>query len=141
MVEALRRHAEGRPDAPAVTVAGLTVTFAELHERTEVIGHALAREGIGPGDRVTIALPNSHAFMAVIIATLKLGATPQPVAARLPRAERENIIALADPELVIGADPDDHPGRRCLADLSELYVAPHDEPLPPLPPRVSSPWK
>src|SRR5581483_5624401 len=141
MVEALRRHAEERPDAPAVTVDGLTVTFAELHERTEVIGHALAREGIGPGDRVTIALPNSHAFMTAVIATLKLGATPQPIAARLPLAEAAGIVELADPALVIGADPHDHPGRRCLADLSELCVAPHDEPLPRLPLRVSSQWK
>ena len=34
-----------------------------------------------------------------------LGATPQPVSARLPWLEREAIVALANPRLVVGGEP------------------------------------
>nr|MDP9101414.1 AMP-binding protein [Actinomycetota bacterium] len=40
----------------------------------------------------------------------KCGATPQPVSSRLPRPEREAIIALAEPTLVVGVDPSEVTG-------------------------------
>ncbi|MGY3644809.1 bile acid-coenzyme A ligase [Bradyrhizobium sp. LM4.3] len=60
-------------------------------------------EGLGVkfGDLVTIGLPNSVDFIEACWGVWKLGATPQPVSFRLPRAELQAIVELADPSVVI----------------------------------------
>ena len=60
---------------------------------------------------VTIVLPNGVEFFEACLAAWKLGATPQPVSSRSPRLELEQIVELADPALVVGADV---PGRPCI---------------------------
>jgi acyl-coenzyme A synthetase/AMP-(fatty) acid ligase len=55
-------------------------------------------------------LPNSIAFFDACFATWKLGATPQPVSAKLPKFELDQIIEVGNPKLVVGADPSAHPG-------------------------------
>jgi bile acid-coenzyme A ligase len=103
--EALDRLAADDPDAPAVTCGDETITRAELRDRTDRLARAWARLGVTPGRLVTIGLPNGIAFVEATVAAWKLGATPQPVSHRLPRAELAGIIALADPALVVGLDP------------------------------------
>jgi bile acid-coenzyme A ligase len=66
------------------------------------------------GDMVTMALPNSLEWFISVVALWKLGAIPQPVSARLPRRELEAVVALADPVLVLGVDPEVLPDRICL---------------------------
>ena len=82
----LSRLAALDPDAPAVTCAGRTLTRAELDRSTNRLAHAFAERGVGVGvgDYITIALPNSIEFLQAAIATWKLGAVPQPLPARLP---------------------------------------------------------
>ena len=63
---------------------------------------------------MTIGLPNSIEFYEATVATWKLGAVPQPVSAKLPARERQAIVDLASPALVVGADQADHPGRVCI---------------------------
>ena len=57
--------------------------------------------GAGQGDFVTIGLPNGIAFYETCIAAWKVGATPQPISWRLPDREREEIVALVQPALVV----------------------------------------
>src|SRR4051812_49379535 len=87
---------------------------------------------------VTIALPNSIEFVAAVLAAWKLGATPQPVSSRLPRRELDGIVELAEPKVVVGADPDDHAGRTCLPVGWTPDVSIDDAPLPDA---TSNPWK
>ncbi|HKC89810.1 MAG TPA: AMP-binding protein, partial [Candidatus Limnocylindria bacterium] len=49
------------------------ITYAELDAATDRLAGALARRGIGPGDRVTIFMPNSIEFVLAFYATLKAG--------------------------------------------------------------------
>ena len=107
------------PDRPAVTGwepdgTQRTVTRAELDVQTNRIARAWAAMGIGEGDFVSIALPNSVAFVEAAVAAWKLGAVPQPLSARLPAHERYEIVELADSKLVFGAEPETHPNRRVL---------------------------
>ena len=92
----------GQPDAPAVTVGERRLTYAELHRRTNRLARRLERFGVKQGDLVTVGLPNSLEFVEACWAIWKLGATPQPVSFRLPRAELEPILELARPPVVIG---------------------------------------
>jgi bile acid-coenzyme A ligase len=109
MVNALRTWATDHPDAPALTVADETLTYAELDERTDQVARALAEFDITEGDYVTVALPNSVEFVVVTIAILKLGAVVQPVSSRLPERERTAIVELAKSKLVIGASRESSP--------------------------------
>jgi bile acid-coenzyme A ligase len=96
-------QAERDPHRPSITFEGRTVTRAELDRRTNRLARAYQAMGVGQDNFVTIALPNGIEFYEACIAAWKLGATPQPVSARLPRAELDAIVELAQPKLVIGA--------------------------------------
>jgi bile acid-coenzyme A ligase len=138
MVEAFRRWAGEQPAAPAVTIDDDRHSFSDLDRRSDRLAGALGNMGVGTGDLVTIALPNSLAFIEVSLATLKVGATPLPVSHRLPVGERRSIVELADAKLVIGAGPEDHPGRRCVSGVDDLMLP---EDVAALPLRISPSWK
>jgi bile acid-coenzyme A ligase len=129
-VRMLRELAEQRPHAAAVTCQDQTLTRAELESRSNRLARAYAARGVGYGDFVTIALPNSIEFLAATIACWKIGAIPQPVSRRLPAVERQAIVELADSRLVHGGDPDEHQGRTVLPPGFEPDDGSSDAPLP-----------
>ena len=122
------------PDRHALVVGDRTVTGAELDRRTNALARSYAALGVQAGDMVTIGLPNGVAFVEACVAAWKLGATPQPVSARMPVAELEAVVALADPALVVGAQV---AGRRCLTGDEDL--TPYDDGA--MPDAVSAEWK
>lgn len=91
-------------DAPAVTHEDTTLSWQALDARSNRLARAYADLGVRADDMVTIALPNGVEFFEACFATWKLGATPQPISAKLPALEREAIIELAQPSLVVGAE-------------------------------------
>ena len=137
MVAAWRMHAQERPDSPALTVSEQTVTWGTLDSSTNRLARAYAQLGVGGGDFVSIGLPTSVAFAESMLATLKLGAVPQPVSSRLPAGELAQVIEIAQPRLVVGFDPAAHPGQQVLA--SNPPIAEHDD--RPLPERVAPAYK
>jgi bile acid-coenzyme A ligase len=138
MVEALRRWARDVPDQPALTIEDETLTFRELELRSQRLAHTLLGMCVEIGDTVCLALPNSIEFVETALAVLKVGATALPVSNRLPAAERQAIIELAEPRLVVGVEPADHPGRRCVPLVPEPSLS--DMALP-LGVRVSPAWR
>ncbi len=126
------------PDRPAVTDATRTVSRAELDRHTNRLARAYADLGVREGDMVTVALPNGVEFFEACVAIWKLGATPQPVSSRLPFAEREAIVELADPRLVVGVEPGTHGNRTC---VPVGFVPDPQLPDGELPDRVSRYWK
>ena len=87
---------------------------------------------------VTVALPNSLDWFVAVVALWKLGATPQPVSARLPRRELEAVVALADPVVILGIDPEVLPD----GSASPSATQPPDPEGPvELPDVVSPAWK
>jgi len=112
---ALRRHAESKGEAIAVVHEGRTTTYAELETAANRRARAFARLGVVDGDFVTIALPNGIEFVESLFACWKLGATPQPVSSKLPAHERDAIIELVDPKLIVGMPVDAQQGRTVLA--------------------------
>ena len=104
----IRLHAERDPGRPSVTFEGQTVTRLELEQNSNRLARAYEQLGVGEGDFVTVALPNGIEFYEVCLAIWKLGATPQPVSAKLPFRERDEIIKLAEPTLIVGVEPGSH---------------------------------
>jgi len=92
---------------------------------------------------VTIALPTGSEFVEVSFACWKLGASPNNIGSSHPFRERDEIIRLANPRLVVGvpslADPSmqTHEGYRCLPEGFE--PGPHLSPQP-LPDVFANNW-
>lgn len=103
----LDQLAAADPEAPAVIFNGFALARRDLATRTNRLACAYRQRGVQPGSLVTIGLSNGVGFIEATIAAWKVGATPQPVSSRLPAAERDKILALAQPSLVIGVDPVD----------------------------------
>lgn len=91
-----------RPDAPALTVSEHpSISWRELHRRSNRLARLLAEHGTGPGDLVTIALPTGLEAVLALMAALKLGAIPNPISSRLPPGELEALLELAAPRVVV----------------------------------------
>lgn len=135
---AIARHADDRPDAPALTCGPVTRTWAEVDRLTNRLARAYRDLGVRQNDLVTIALPNSTAFIEAALAVWKLGATPQPVSARLPGRELHEIVELANSRLVVGADAAEFADRATVPVGFEPDRAIPDTPLPD---RTASRWK
>jgi len=97
----LAQHARFQPNAPAVTSGDETLSYLELHRRTNRLARGLTALGVKHGDLVTLGLPNGVGFVEACYAIWKLGATPQPVSFRLPKGELEQIMELAKTPIVI----------------------------------------
>ena len=138
MGRAIDLLADVDPDRPAITHEGRTLTRAELAQASNRLARAYEALGVGRDDFVTIALPNGIEHYLSAIACWKLGATPQPVSARLPFAERAAIVTLAAPKLVVGVEPGTHDGVQCLAAGYEPDAELSCDPLPEV---FSSAWK
>lgn len=132
---ALAELASKDPDRPAVTTSAGTLTRQEFERRTNRLARSYIEKGVTPDSFVTILLPTGSSFLEAVVATWKAGATPQPVSHRLPARELREIIELADPSLVVGADL---PGRNSVpADWS----APDDICAEPLTPMIATSLK
>jgi long-chain acyl-CoA synthetase len=68
-------HAEHTPEAPAIASPTARLSYGILAERVRALAGHLAMAGIGPGDRVLIALPNSSATVVAGLAIHMRGAT------------------------------------------------------------------
>lgn len=137
----LRDLAAAHPDRPAVTCGDEVATYAELVERIDDLACELRDLGVTAGRMVTIALPNSVEWFVAFAAAWRLGATPQPVSARLPPREVDAIVELADPAVVIGVEDGSVPGRTTLPVGHRAPTRPSGTDLADLPDVVSAEWK
>ncbi len=64
-----------RPDEPMVEDEAGTLTFRQVHLRSNALARGLAGEGVGAGDGVAIMCRNHRGFIEATLAVSKLGAT------------------------------------------------------------------
>jgi bile acid-coenzyme A ligase len=134
---ALAREAANRAEAIAVSDEGSSLTWDALHRTSNRLARALGARGVGEGDFVTIGLPNGADFIVACYAAWKLGAVPQPVSWRLPRAELDAIVELAGSPVVMGLRAES--GKRPALTVGELLAEEPDD--RDLPDRISPSWK
>jgi bile acid-coenzyme A ligase len=96
--------AQRDPSALALSCGDRRATYTELDASTNRLARAYQELGVKEGDNVTIALPNTIEFVEACYAIWKLGAVPQPVSSKLPKLERDGIIDIASPSLVVGVE-------------------------------------
>jgi fatty-acyl-CoA synthase len=140
-----------QPDELAIVDERGTLTFAEVHRRTDALASAFAARGIRPGDAVAILCRNHRGFIETTVACAKLGAhclylnTMFAAPQIADVVERERPVALVFDEefteMVGGAGAglprfiawSDGPGSPQGADLLEdlIAAAPAGAPPPP----------
>ncbi|NOR62654.1 MAG: AMP-binding protein [Rhodobacteraceae bacterium] len=115
---ALDRHVEaGRGaqsaiiyDSP-ITGAKATISYSEMLERVSVLAGALARKGVGKGDRVLIYMPMVPEALEAMLACARLGAVHSVVFGGFAANELAVRIDDATPKAVIAASCGIEPGR------------------------------
>lgn len=110
-------------------------SWSAVERRALQIAGLLRGEGVGQGALVIIGLPNSAEHLFTALAAWKLGAGVLPLRWDLPAWERNRLIEVAEPRLVV-CDWDDAPGARVSRKQVEASV---DAPAEPLDDRVADP--
>lgn len=90
-------------DRNAILFEGRWRSFDDLRRRTGAAGAALARAGVGYGDRVAVLLHNRPEFIESYFAVTGIGAVLVPLNWRLHAAEHAMLLADAEPKLLIAA--------------------------------------
>ena len=100
----LDRHVEGGAGAaPCFHTGAGAVPYAEALDRAAAAGGLLAAAGVGPGDRVLVALPDGVAAAAVLLGVLRAGAVAVPVSPRLGVRDAARVAASAEPAAAVVA--------------------------------------
>jgi benzoate-CoA ligase family protein len=101
-----RHLREGRGDRPAFRHAGRTIPWAEVADRVNRAGAALAALGVEIEHRVVLALTDTPAFPAVFWGAVKVGAVAVPVNPLMATEEYEFLlwdsrarVVVAEPEV------------------------------------------
>ncbi|MEV3931394.1 amino acid adenylation domain-containing protein [Streptomyces sp. NPDC049944] len=89
------------PDAPAVRDAATTLTYAELDARADALAHHLTALGIGPEDRVAVALPRTHDLVVTLLGILKAGAAYVPLDPDYPARRLSHMLDDSRPRLLL----------------------------------------
>ena len=115
----LKRAARVAPETRAATLGDQSLTFAQLDQAAGRLATVLARKGVGRGTRVAWHGPMSLDAVVLFAALARRGAAFVPVNSRLASQEVSDVVAQADPHLVLSGD-----------DLAELVTdnAPPERP-------------
>src|SRR5205085_10023409 len=98
LAEAARRFGEA---AAYAAENGLVVSYSDLDRLSDEVGAGLVARGIGPGDVVALVLPTIPEYVVAYLGAAKIGAITAGVNIRLSAAERDGVLAVADPKLVL----------------------------------------
>src|SRR5262245_45949341 len=92
----LARRAAEHPDRIAVVDHRTRLTYAELRQRVDAVAAGLADLGVGPGDVVTIQLPNWVEFAYVFFACERVGAVANQIGPDYRSREVEYILRFSE---------------------------------------------
>ena len=99
--EQLARIARKHPDRLALVWEEDRRSFAELDERVDRLAGALARRGLGPGDRLGVLMGNSLEMVETLFAGWRLGALVVPINFRLVADEVRFILDDSEASVVV----------------------------------------
>lgn len=93
------------PDRTAIVFGDVRYSWREWNGRINQLAHALARLGLGRGDKVAVMLHNCHQILEVGQAAMKTGLVTVPLNYRLLGREIQYIVDNSDARaLVVGAE-------------------------------------
>ena len=113
------------------------VSWRQLDEASNRVARMLDEHEVGPGSTVVTALPNSVAHVVAMYGSWKAGACVLPLRSDLPEWERDRVLDVARPTVVIG----DWPGVSASPVLSSAALEAADHAAAPVADRTACPAK
>nr|WP_202894188.1 AMP-binding protein [Kribbella italica] len=92
MYDYLDKGASLGPAAPCLTMDGTSLSYGEVQELSYQVARALAKSGIGPGDKVAILSANNPIAFACVFGISRAGAVWCPVNPRNEAAENRDLL-------------------------------------------------
>jgi acyl-CoA synthetase (AMP-forming)/AMP-acid ligase II len=119
------------PAAPCLTIGGTSLSYAEVQELSYQVARALAKSGIGPGDKVAILSANNPIAFACVFGVSRAGAIWCPVNPRNEANENRDLLDAFDCSVLIFQRAFAPLVQRILPELPKLrLVVCLDESLP-----------
>lgn len=97
----LFEHCRRTPHKDALVCAGKRLTFGELGQSVRALAAGLARQGMEPGDRIVLYLPNGTEFVELLFAAFAAGAVAIPVTTRLTLRELDYFCQDSGARMVV----------------------------------------
>lgn len=94
-------QAQLRPDAPAVTQGGRTLTYQELDRRSNAVARHLMARGVGSEMLVGVLLDRSPEMLTALLGIWKAGAAYVPLDPAFPRHRLAYMVRDARPAVVV----------------------------------------
>jgi len=89
------------PDEPMIEDEAGTLTFAEVHTRSNALARGLADGGVGEGDGVAIMCRNHRGFIEATLAISKLGASGLYMNTAFSGPQLADVIEREEPEALV----------------------------------------
>ncbi len=122
-------HGQRYGDSIALIDADVALSYADFAVRARRVSSALVDLGLRPGERVVLIGRNSVGWVSIAFGILLAGATVVPIGFANSAKERQHVIDLTEPRLVLVEDPDDRqPEARQLSFATVLRAAANAEP-------------
>ena len=84
------------PEAPCLTLDGVSLSYGDVQDLSHAIARALARSGVRAGDKVAILSGNDARAFACVFGIARRGAVWCPINPRNTMAENRELLALFD---------------------------------------------
>jgi len=95
------RHAERRPDAPAVFASSGDLNYGQLRDQALAVAAALRASGIGVGDTVAVLGPKAAEQIPALLGILAAGGVYLPIGVDQPRDRVQRMLAAGDVRLAL----------------------------------------
>ncbi|MEG4574577.1 amino acid adenylation domain-containing protein [Microcoleus sp. N3A4] len=94
-------QAEATPEKIAVSFEGQTLTYQELHQRSNQLAHYLQKKGVKPDDLVGICVDRSLEMLVGLLGVLKAGGAYVPIDPNYPPDRVEYMIENSEAKLLL----------------------------------------
>src|SRR5690348_10145012 len=99
----VRAAAERRPDAPAVVTPDRRLSWAELDAAVDRVAAGYAAQGLEPGQRVAVQLPNGADWLCAALGALRAGLVVVPVNTTFTDPELEHVLGNSGASLLVAS--------------------------------------
>src|SRR5207244_645859 len=96
-------QAQRRPDAAAIVMDGVRLSYGELDAASNRLARTLQAAGCARGDRVCLLLPKSPMAIVSLLGVLKADAIYVPIDVASPAPRVAKIVGSAEPRVILAA--------------------------------------